>query len=389
MIVRAIYKAAIKPVLFRFDPERAHHIAQQWCALAGRVPGAPALARAGLSTSDAGLRQTIAGVEFANPVGLAAGFDKNGQAVRLLGSLDFGHVEIGSVSAFPSGGNPRPRLFRAPAERAIIVNYGVPNEGAEAVAARLAASTCPVPLGVNLVKTNDAARPDSAEEVLADYASAFARLQPFASYINLNLSCPNSAKDRDFFDDPDRIGALLDRIARTPPNVPVFLKLKPARDASILRDIVGIADRHSYVAGFGINLPAGKPAELDFRMPRGHWLKYPGAVSGRPVEHFINANLRMLSEIIGPGSRYRLFAAGGVFTAEDAYRKIRLGASLVQLYTALIYEGPGIVKTILRGLSRLLHQDGFSQVSDAVGADLTGAARVGTVEKLSGVSRQE
>jgi len=366
----SFYRTAVRPLLFRLDPERAHTLAIKGCAVAARVPGLPARVRSRLGFSHPSLRQTIAGISFDNPVGLAAGFDKNGQAIGLLGSFGFSHLEIGSISAFPSVGNPRPRLFRVPADRTLIVAYGVPNDGADVVAARLARSRGTVPLGINLVKTNDASRPNTDDGVLSDYAQAFARLQSLASYITINMSCPNSANDRDFFDDPARIRALFERLAAVGPKVPVFLKLKPARNPAVLREVVRLADGHPYIAGFGINLPAGKPPELNFTSPRETWAHLPGAVSGRPVEAMINTNLRMLRDLIGPHSRYALIAAGGVFTAEDAYRKIRLGASLVQLYTAMVYGGPGVVKAILQGLVRLLERDGFSHVSEAVGADV-------------------
>lgn len=367
----AFYRHVVRPALFALDPERAHGLALRAAGAAGRVPGLPRLAKGIFGYTHPALEQTIAGLRFANPLGLAAGFDKNGQAVGLLGSLGFGHVEIGSVSAFPSAGNPRPRLFRAAPESAIIVAYGVPNEGCEAVAARLARSRCPVPLGINLVKTNDASCPNTDEGVLSDYARAFACLQPHAAYMNINMSCPNSENDRDFFDDPARIAALFDRLAAVGPRVPVFLKLKPARDPSVFREIVRLARAHPYIIGFGINLPSGKPPELVFQRAREIWAGLPGAVSGRPVEPLINANLRALAEAARASGRdYALVAAGGVFTAGDAYRKIRLGASLVQLYTAMIYHGPSIAKDILRGLVELLERDGFRHVSEAVGADL-------------------
>ena len=375
MISRNLYRGLLRPLLFRIDPEHAHNLTLRACELGAKVPGLTRLVRDRCGFDDPGLHQEVGGIKLANPLGLAAGFDKNGHTIGFTGSLGFGHVEIGSISAYPSLGNVRPRLFRVPADRAIIVCYGVPNEGAVAVAARLARSRCPVPLGINLVKTNDAARPNTDEEVLADYTAAFAQLQPFASYINLNMSCPNSASDRDFFDDPARIQALLARIARIEPRVPVFMKLKPVRDPGVLREIVRIADGFSFISGFGINLPAGKPAELEFSSPREGWGKLPGAVAGRPVERLINANLKLLFETVGPGSGYRLMAAGGVFSAADAYRKIRLGASVVQLYSAMVYDGPGVVKPILQDLVRLLHRDGFTNIAQAVGADLTGAGR--------------
>jgi dihydroorotate dehydrogenase len=356
-------------MLFRMDPEVVHGITLRACAAAGRSTLLQRFVRSGLRVVDPRLVQTIAGIHFENPIGLAAGFDKNGAALEMLGALGFGHVEIGSISAYPSQGNSRPRLFRIPQDEGIVVHYGVPNEGADAVAVRIQGRGCAAPLGINLVKTNDPHRPPTDDEVLGDYAGAFARLQFLGSYVNLNLSCPNSANDRNYFDEIPKIHALLQRLAHQRPRVPVFLKLKPTGDRALLRELVAVADQFSFVAGFGINLPAGKPTELRLTMPRDALEKLPGAVSGRPVENLINANLKLLYEVIGPGSRYKLMAAGGVFSAEDAYRKIRLGASLVQLYTALVYHGPGIVKQILDGLVVLLERDGFDNVAKAVGVD--------------------
>jgi dihydroorotate dehydrogenase len=150
--------------------------------------------------------------------------------------------------------------------------------------------------------------------------------------------------------------------------VPVFLKLKPTRDAGVLREIVTIADGHPFVAGFAINLPAGKPADLRLSAPPDALARMPGAVGGKPVEEYVNAILATLYGIVGRDSSYALMAAGGVSTAEDAYRKLRLGATVVQLYTGLVYRGPGVVREILSDLLGLLERDGFAAVPDAVGA---------------------
>jgi dihydroorotate dehydrogenase (fumarate)/dihydroorotate dehydrogenase len=316
------------------------------------------------------LRARVAGIEFANPLGLAAGYDKNGRAVRALAALGFGHVEIGSISGWPSSGNPRPRLFRLPQEQAIVVHYGVPNEGAAAVAQRLRGRSFSVPVGINLVKTNDPARPACDEEVFNDFARSLAELKDCGSYLVLSLSCPNSPGDRDFFDDTGKIDLLLARVASLHPGRPVFLKMKPTGDEGRLKDIVEISRAYPFVAGLSINLPAGKPAELGLRTPAEMLARMPGAVGGKPVEAFINRRLAQLYPLLGNDGRFVLMAAGGVFTAADAYRKVRLGASLVQLYTGLIYRGPRIVREILQGLVRLLEADGFRHVSEAVGADL-------------------
>ena len=363
-----LYEDAVRPLLFRLDPERAHELTLRASELSGRSTLTRRVARRALGVRDPRLRTTLAGIPLENPLGLAAGFDKNGRALGMLGAMGFGHVEIGSVSAYPSDGNPKPRLFRIPQDRGIVVSYGVPNEGAEAVRRRLEAHRPTVAVGVNLVKTNDPARPAVAPDVYEDYAASFAVLQDRAHYVALNLSCPNSAADRDFFDELPRIDALLERLAACDPRVPVFLKLKPTRDAGVLREIVAIADGHPFVAGFAINLPAGKPADLRLSAPRDTLEKMPGAVGGKPVEEYVNAILATLYGIVGPDSRYALMASGGVSTAEDAYRKLRLGATVVQLYTGLVYRGPTVVREILSDLIALLERDGFASVPDAVGA---------------------
>ncbi len=373
--MRNLYQTFVCPVLFAIDAERIHNLTLRTCEIAGSSGWIRRGARASFSFCDPRLSQTIAGIHFENPIGLAAGFDKNGHAIELMGELGFGHVEIGSISAHPSQGNPRPRLFRIREDEAIVVNYGVPNEGAEVVANRLKFKTCSVPLGINVVKTNDSRRPATDEEVLSDYASTCLRLEGYGSYINLNMSCPNSANDQNYFDDLRKVNLLLERLSRQAPKIPVFLKLKPTMDRAVLADLIAVADQFPFVAGFGINLPAGKPIGLECRTAVSRLAELPGAVSGRPVERMINANLKLLFEVIGPCSRYKLMAAGGVYSADDAYRKIRLGASLVQLYTALIYRGPGLVKEILKGLVDLLERDGFENITDAVGADVVGSGR--------------
>jgi dihydroorotate dehydrogenase len=368
--VSPVYETAVRPLLFRLDAERAHVLALEAARLAGRLRPARRVARRALSVGDPRLAVSLSVLRLANPLGLAAGFDKSARAVPMLASLGFGHVEIGSVSAHPSQGNPRPRLFRIPEDEGIVVSYGVPNDGAETVAGRLNGGCVPACLGVNLVKTNDPARPAVEPDVYEDYARSFELLGPRADYVALNLSCPNSPADRDFFDDLPRIDALLCRLDRAGPRPPVFLKLKPTLDEGILREIVAIADGHPLVAGFAINLPAGKPPQLRLRRPRADLELMPGAVGGRPVSALIDQILARLAGVTGEGSRYGLMAAGGVFTAADAYRKIRLGASAVQVYTGLVYRGPRVIREILTGLTALLERDGYGTVGEAVGADI-------------------
>lgn len=363
-----LYSSIIRPLLFRLDAELAHHGAVEACHWLGAVPGVPALSRVVLESSHPSLRTEVAGMKFDTPLGLAAGWDKSGRALRMIDSMGFGFAEIGSVSARPSLGNAKPRLFRLPADRAIIVNYGLPNDGAEAVVARLAKHRPRHPLGVNIVKTNDgpAAPACSDDDILADYERSVSLLHPHAGYLSLNLSCPNAKGGKDFFAQPGSISRLLERLAPMSITCPVFLKIAPRDESAEHERVLMECEGFGFIKGFCFNLPPGKPDTLQFSTARETFAHQPGAVAGKPVEALINRCIAGLYARMDR-SKYAIIGTGGVFTAEDAFRKIQLGAHLVQLYTALIYQGPGVVKEITCGLARLLEREGFSHVTQAVG----------------------
>jgi dihydroorotate dehydrogenase (fumarate)/dihydroorotate dehydrogenase len=195
-----IYSTIIRPLAFRLDPETAHHLA---IAAGARLGWAAGAMRAALCVDDDRLATDVAGLHFPTPIGLAAGFDKSGPAIRALAGLGFGSIEIGSVSVDPSEGNPKPRLWRLPADKAIVVHYGLPNDGAAIIAERLARTRLPVPLGINLVVTNRGrgAAPLNADQIIGEYVAAAKAMAPRADYLMLNLSCPNTVDGRDFFAD--------------------------------------------------------------------------------------------------------------------------------------------------------------------------------------------
>jgi dihydroorotate dehydrogenase (fumarate)/dihydroorotate dehydrogenase len=346
-----------------------HHYTIEACRLAAAIPLVRAMARALLEFTAPELACEVAGLRFANPIGLAAGWDKNGRALAMLGHLGFGFAEIGSISAQPSKGNPRPRLFRLPIDRAIVVNYGLPNDGVDVIARRLARHHQRVPIGVNIVKTNHGpdAPANSDEAILADYGRSVSLAHRHAGYLALNLSCPNAKGGKDFFAEGGNIRRLLTLLGPMELTCPVFLKVAPNPRPEAMQRLLEECQGFGFVKGFIFNLPPGKP--LPLTTPRRVWEKWPGAVSGKPVEGLINACIAELYRQM-PRGRYAIIGAGGVFTAEDAYRKIRLGASLVQVYTAMIYEGPGVVRRINEGLCKLLQRDGFKNVAEAVGADV-------------------
>jgi dihydroorotate dehydrogenase len=349
----------VRPLLFRADPERAHDLAVRAGELASGSRLVCRAVAARRPPADARLAIEVAGLRFATPLGLAAGFDKSARAVPLLSALGFGHVEIGSVSAEPSDGNPRPRLFRLVDSRAIVVHYGVPNDGAARVAERLSGPRSDVPLGINVVSTNrgaaSAVEPDEA--VIGDYVDSVSRLQSLGDYVCLNLSCPNTRDGVGFFADRARLRALLERLGAAGVSRPLFIKVAPFAGAAELHSFLEAVDAAPFVSGFSVNLPPG---------PAGAPL--PGAVSGPPCAA---AALRTVSDLYGAmdRSRHVVIGSGGIASGADAYAMIRRGASLVQLYTALVYEGPGVVGRITAELASLVARDGLRSVGDAVGAD--------------------
>ncbi|WJR80556.1 quinone-dependent dihydroorotate dehydrogenase [Bradyrhizobium sp. NP1] len=361
----SIYATLLRPLLFRLDPETAHHLAIASGASFGWAAGAM---RAVTAADDVRLATTVAGLRFPTPIGLAAGFDKSGAAITALAGLGFGSIEIGSVSIDPSQGNPKPRLWRIPEDKGIVVHYGLPNDGATIIAGRLAQVRLPVPLGINLVVTNrgPGAPPLAADQIIGEYVAATKVLAPRADYLMLNLSCPNTADGRDFFADAAHLDACLAALSELQLSLPVFLKVSPLGGIAAIERVLAAADIRSFVSGFMFNLPPVKPEHM--RTPGSVLRAMPGAVSGPAAAALADFCIREAFRRMDR-KRHVLIGAGGIATAEDAYAKIRLGASLVQLLTALIYEGPGVVRTITTGLSALLARDGFGNVADAVGVD--------------------
>ena len=358
----------LRPFLFSLDPEWIHRVTLSAVGAAGRVPPVRGLIRSLFTVDDPRLRVEAGGLAFPNPVGLAAGFDKNGVAMEGLAAAGFGFVEVGSVSAFPSSGNPdRPRLFRVPKDDAIVVFYGVPNDGAEAVARRFASTRLPVPLGINLVETNTGS-PADEDEVVEELITAMGPFLGLADYVTLNLNCPNTTLGRSPFDNPDTLRSLLEGYAQYEAMPPTFLKVVPTTDPGTIEGTLAAIDPFPFVKGVVFGLPTGKPYD-NLKTPAQVLDGMPGTLCGRPTREMINASIRAWFGRMDRG-RHVIVGTGGVFTAEDVYEKIRMGATLVQLYTALVYHGPGLVKRINRGLCRLMTRDGLGRISDAVGADI-------------------
>ena len=361
-----LYKSLIRPLLFQCDPEWIHHTTIQ----TGRILGKSNIIRNILNQKyhiqDPSLQTTVCGIPFQNPIGLAAGYDKSGDAIPFLESLGFGHIEIGSISAHPSQGNPKPRLFRLPQDQAVIVHYGLQNDGAQIIANRLTNISHKHPLGINIVKTNHGlnAPPDTEDDILTDYLTSVRLLKNKGTYLTLNLSCPNTEMGRDFFADKEHIIRFLQTLASENISCPVFLKVSPLGGIPYIETLLEATEDFPFISGFIFNLAPGKTVHLKTKPQT--WQTMPGAIAGKPVKEQMNTCIKELYQRMNK-QRYHIIGIGGISTAEDAYEKIQLGASLVQLLTALVYEGPRLIHQINHGLCHLLKRDGFSSISEAVG----------------------
>ncbi|MGE0408498.1 MAG: quinone-dependent dihydroorotate dehydrogenase [Amphiplicatus sp.] len=306
---------------------------------------------------DPRLTSTVAGIRFANPLGLAAGFDKNAEAADAMLDLGFGFVEVGAVTPLPQPGNPRPRVFRLKEDRAVINRYGFNSEGVATIAARLAARKRRGVLGVNLGANK------GSKDPIADYVTGLKRLDGLADFFTLNVSSPNTPGLRALQSRAaltDLLVAVLAARDKLQQPAPLFLKIAPdLADA----DKADIADLAKTLRLDGLVISNTTVARPDLKSRHA---AETGGLSGAPLFARSTALLREFHQALRGAAP--LIGVGGVFSARDAYQKILAGASLVQLYTALIYEGPSLVPRILKELPSFLDADGFAALHEAVGA---------------------
>ncbi|WP_306095224.1 quinone-dependent dihydroorotate dehydrogenase [Qipengyuania flava] len=336
-----------RPALFAIYPERAHRLTVRALALAGRR-GPPA---AGALAID------VAGLGFPNPLGMAAGFDKDAEVPDQLLGLGFGFAEVGSITPRPQAGNPRPRLFRLVEDRAVINRMGFNNGGAEVARDRLVRRTGrPGIVGINIGANKD------SEDRIADYVAMTRVMAPLASYLAVNISSPNTPGLRALQDEGALTG-LLDAVieARGTAGPPVFLKVAPDLESADIDAIARIALDRRLGALIVSNTTISRPALLSANA------RETGGLSGAPLRDLAQQRLRDFRK--ATGGAIPLVGVGGIASAEDAWARIRAGASLVQLYSAMVYGGPGLPRRILRGLEALMRRDGFASIAEAVGSE--------------------
>jgi dihydroorotate dehydrogenase len=335
------------PILFRLDAERAHSLTIAALAAWGRAgtPLAPNVPR---------LATTVAGIAFPNPVGLAAGVDKDGRAIDGFFGLGLGSVEIGTLTPLAQPGNPKPRIFRLPEDRAVINRLGFNNGGLDGALPRAQNAKRNGILGINVGANKD------ATDRTADYIHGVTRAATHADYITINISSPNTPGLRDL----QHGAALRDLLAACTAakgTTPIFLKVAPDLDPADIDDIARAALDNRIDALIVNNTTISRPGL------RSTNAKETGGLSGAPLAPLARQRLSDFRK--ATGAAIPLISVGGVDSGAEAYARLRAGASLVQLYTALVYEGPGLPTRILRELDALLKRDGFAKVPDAVGVD--------------------
>lgn len=360
--IHFLYRNFVKKIFFYCDPENVHDHIIRFGQFLGRNQFLSAATSFFFDYSHPKLPQTLCGIEFKNPVGLSAGFDKNAVLTRLLPSIGFGFAEVGSITGEWCVGNPGRHLWRLPRSKGLVVYYGLKNDGCERIAARLKKESFRIPIGISVAKTNSSHTVD-VQSGIDDYAKAFEAFRTIGAYTTVNISCPNAYGGQPFSDDPKMLDRLLSRIDAIETQKPTFLKLSPDLSYKEVDTIIDIAKNHRIHGFVCTNLVKDRNKLTMVKEALPHC----GGISGKPLESYANMMIKYVYQR-SKGSMI-IMGSGGVFSSDDAYTKIRLGASLIQIITGMIFEGPQLVSEINRGLVALLNKDGFQSISDAVGVD--------------------
>lgn len=364
----------VRPFLFSQDPETIHEIMQTLGEKLSSPWITKPLAKV-FGFSHKSLQTRVLGIDFPNPIGLAAGFDKNAKLINILGALGFGFLEVGTITPRTQAGSPKPRLFRLPQDRAIINRFGFNNDGVDAVVKRLQQRSRQGIVGISIVKNSDVPN----EEAIGEYAKCFYAVYDHVDFIVLNVSSLNTFRLREL-QAKQPLMSLLNRMkelqSQKTSYKPILVKIAPDLSEQQLDDIIEVVNETHIDGIIATNTTSSheglKTSGAELQVIRSLLHKNPetaklgdGGLSGEPLAQRSTEVIRYIFH--KSQGQIPIIGAGGVFSAEDAYEKIRAGASLVQLYTGLIYEGPGIVKKIKQGLVKLLERDGLSSIQEAVG----------------------
>ncbi len=364
-LARKKYQWVLKPIFFKFDPEQVHDLISSIGHFLGKFAFTRKMTKVFFGYSNEALSQKVLGIKFPNPVGLSAGFDKNATLTNILPDVGFGFVEVGSITGEYCLGNPKPRLWRLKKSKSLIVYYGLKNDGCETISNRLRNKKFRIPVGISIAKTNCKETADTSVAI-SDYFKAYKAFANIGDYYTINISCPNAYGGLPFTDSK-KLEALFSRILSVPKTKPIFLKLAPDLTEQEIDDILAVSEKFG-IDGFVCtnltkdrNNPKIKPYIKD-ELPTEN-----GGLSGKIVEDLSNEMIRYVYK--KTGGKKIIMGVGGIFSAEDAYKKIKAGASLVQLITGMIFEGPQLISDINLGLVELLKRDGYINISQATGKE--------------------
>ena len=353
-----MYKSLLKPIFFSMNPEQAHDLMRAGARLANNSVVSGVLESL-FAVTDPRLRVSVAGISFANPIGLAAGLDKNVELVGLCTGLGFGHLELGTVTGRAQPGNPKPRIFRIAEEKALINRMGFPSEGADVVEQRLRGmrerfKRLP-PIGINIGKSKVV----ELEQAIDDYRYSFEKLSPLADYVTVNVSSPNTQGLRQL-QERDRLAALLQSLkAANVHNRPIFVKVAPDLELSALEEVVDVCVQCSIAGIIATNTTISRDGLRSA-------IQETGGLSGAPLREKSLKVVQFLGRQIA--GRMALVGVGGISSGGDVLSMLGAGASMVQIYTGLVYEGPGIIKAINQELISFMDARGCRSLQDAAGA---------------------
>ncbi|MFA6416154.1 MAG: quinone-dependent dihydroorotate dehydrogenase [Candidatus Paceibacterota bacterium] len=357
------YRYLLKPILFQFDPEKIHDLFTDVGEKLGRHRITRQLTSLCFGYEHPMLEQTIRGLKFKNPVGLAAGFDKDARLTAILAPVGFGFEEVGSITGEPCLGNPKPRLWRLPKSQSLIVHYGLKNAGASVVAKKLINRKFIFPVGISMAKTNS---PDTVEITagIDDYFKVYRTFMEagIGDYFTINISCPNAFGGSPFTD-PVRLDLLLTKISVIPKTKPIFIKMPPNLSEPEIKVIIELARKYKIDGFISTNLTKDRTVMSDAIKDKLPTEK--GSLSGKPVQSLALDQIKTIRRLAG--NEFVIIGCGGIFNADDAWQYFLAGASLLQLITGMIFEGPQLIGEINRGLVERLKKEGYGNISEIVG----------------------
>lgn len=352
-----MYKHLVRPLLFRLSADYAHELTIQLGTTISRYKPITAIIGSIYEYSAPSLEQTILGIPFKNPVGLAAGFDKNGTMGPLMQSLGFGFIEVGSVTANPSTGNPKPRSFRLPADESIINRLGLNNDGIQTISKRLKKIDLSIPLGINIAKTHDPKI--SGQKAIDDYVTSFKKVKDIGDFITINISCPNTTEGKTF-EDPKSLDTLLSALAIDKDSMlaPVLVKFSVDLSESQLEELISVCENHSISGYVACNTSQSRDNLVSSKSTIREMGR--GGLSGLAIR---NKSTAIISKIRQKSKKNKLIiGVGGIRSGADAVEKLKAGADLLQIYTSMVYEGPSVVKKINKEIEAYLESEGLNHI---------------------------